>query len=399
MQRLRKATALCNAWGMAPVVLAAQQSASFEIRDSAGIRVVDNWRAVGESLLQASSPPILVLGADSDQPPHLFRVVGAVRLEGRSIVVANSGGHELLFFDSAGRYRTRVGRRGSGPGEFQMLSALRRWLGDTVLAFDTRLRRLSVFDAQGRHVRDVSLPLFAPLLPDLDGVFEDGALGLAQRAFQLAADGPARIERPLITLYRYNSGRRGFDSLVTVPGTEFVVAPVATSGTGAARFARQPREFGLSTVFSVDRSHVIVADNEHFQIRLHTPTGKLTHLIRRKHDPVRVSRADIARLRQERLARLRDPAVRALAEQEYLSRPGPRERLPAFEPKVLLDRQGHIWVADYHWPPDSPFVWSVFDSRGVLVATVRTPHDVEVIDAGEDYVLGIWGDPHGAEQL
>ena len=103
MQRLRKATALCIAWGMAPVVLAAQQSASFEIRDSAGIRVVDNWRAVGESLLQASSPPILVLGADSDQPPHLFRVVGAVRLEGRSIVVANSGGHELLFFDSAGR--------------------------------------------------------------------------------------------------------------------------------------------------------------------------------------------------------------------------------------------------------------------------------------------------------
>ncbi len=52
---------------------------------------------------------------------ELHEAVSSMRLSDDRIVVANAGSSELLFFDGSGRFLSKSGRRGGGPGEFQML--------------------------------------------------------------------------------------------------------------------------------------------------------------------------------------------------------------------------------------------------------------------------------------
>jgi len=92
----------------------------FAVVDSAGVRIATSaspqWpEGGGWSLAEA----ILDIGAAGNDPDHeLFRVLGAVRLPGGGVVVANSGSGELRFFAADGTLVRRVGRKGEGPGEF-----------------------------------------------------------------------------------------------------------------------------------------------------------------------------------------------------------------------------------------------------------------------------------------
>ncbi len=125
------------------------------VRDSAGIRIVDNiYPALeGESRWRLSSAPSLSIG----EVEPLYGVVGAVSLRDGRIVIADAGSKRLLYFDSDGAIITRVGGKGEGPGEFSNLADLRPLLEDSVAAFEGRPHSYSVFDPDGRFVRRVNL--------------------------------------------------------------------------------------------------------------------------------------------------------------------------------------------------------------------------------------------------
>lgn len=71
-------------------------------------------------------------------------VGGAVMIPPGGIAVAQPSEHLIRFFDSHGRDVGSVGARGSGPGEFAVISRIGT-LGDTIWAFDGRLRRFTLF--------------------------------------------------------------------------------------------------------------------------------------------------------------------------------------------------------------------------------------------------------------
>jgi hypothetical protein len=74
-------------------------------------------------------------------------------------------------------------------------------------------------------------------------MFDDGTIAMCQEAFGLGAEGPARIKRPLTTVYRFDTDRMQPQTLIRVPGLEFVVSEsVSRRGDRAAQFSRrQPR--------------------------------------------------------------------------------------------------------------------------------------------------------------
>jgi hypothetical protein len=67
--------------------------------------------------------------------------------------------HDVVprVFDSTGRFVRDIGRRGSGPGEVQAVSAVAPAGGDTVAFWDATLRRLSYFDGNGRFLKETRL--------------------------------------------------------------------------------------------------------------------------------------------------------------------------------------------------------------------------------------------------
>ena len=111
------------------------------------------------AILQLASGPSVEIGrASGDPSQELYRVSGAVRLADGRIVVANSGSSELRYFDSSGDYLKSVGRRGGGPGEFTGDLTLLPYHGDSLLVWDARLRRFSLFDFNGAFVRVLAMP-------------------------------------------------------------------------------------------------------------------------------------------------------------------------------------------------------------------------------------------------
>ena len=70
------------------------------------------------ALVQAT--PVLVIPNDSGNgQPWFLRVAGATRLSSGAIIVLDEYRPGILFFDSSGRFMRAVGRRGSGPNEFE----------------------------------------------------------------------------------------------------------------------------------------------------------------------------------------------------------------------------------------------------------------------------------------
>ena len=73
--------------------------------------------------------------------------------------------------------------------------------------------------------------------------------------------------------------------------------------------------------------------------------------------------------------------------------------MPALDRRALITPADQIWVAAFQWPDTEPFTWSVFSPDGVLLSIVRTPAGLEVTDAGDGWVLGVWRDALGIEQV
>ncbi|MCH7716498.1 MAG: hypothetical protein IH876_10235 [Gemmatimonadetes bacterium] len=91
------------------------------VRDSAGVRIVENvepqWTA--ETAWRLATEPLVDIGGGDIDEQQLFRVSGTLRLSDGRIVVANSGTHELRFYDAEETYLSSLGGEGGGPGEFQ----------------------------------------------------------------------------------------------------------------------------------------------------------------------------------------------------------------------------------------------------------------------------------------
>ena len=131
------------------------------VHDSAGITIVENSPPAPDSRLswEIGAQPSLSIGAvESGGADELFQVRDAIRLADGRIVIANSGSSELRVFNADGSHAGTWGRRGEGPGEFPARgpTAISLWPGDSIAASDEFRARLSLFDLNGAHGRDVA---------------------------------------------------------------------------------------------------------------------------------------------------------------------------------------------------------------------------------------------------
>jgi hypothetical protein len=95
--------------------------------------------------------------AEGEPALELHRAGDAVRLDDGRIVVANAGTSELRIFDSTGRYLRAVGRRGSGPGEYQGALGLTPAGRDSLIVYDAGSGRFSVLDQEGEYAGTLAI--------------------------------------------------------------------------------------------------------------------------------------------------------------------------------------------------------------------------------------------------
>ncbi len=357
------------------------------VRDSAGIQIVENTAPAwgdGEAWTVADSAMLDIGTLNGPAEYQLFRVLGATRLADGSIVVANSGTHQLRFFDEDGAYQREVGAEGEGPGEFTGLSWVGTFHGDSIAAWDFQLKRLSIFDPSSAFVRSSSPAELTGFLPLLQVMFDDGSYvatsGLNPGAVFASGSG---VRRDSLDYLYFAADGTLVDTIGRFPGQE---NRVVVSGT-SLNVSSLP--FGRETFTSTDGDHLYVATGDSYEISVYDRSGDLIRVIRTPTVRKTVTDADIAEYRSATLARITDPNELRREEQSLSEIPFPEEH-PALI-GMEVDSEGNIWVAEARPDGDTP-TWSVFDSQGRLLGQITTPKGFHVQEIGSDYILGTWAD-------
>ena len=380
------------------------RTGSAAARDSAGIAIVENgapaWAA--EDAWTVSPEPTLAIGVSEGDPDHeFFQVSGVTRLSDGSIVVANAGTQQLRYYAPDGSLKHSAGRKGGGPGEFQMLVTVLAVPGDTVLALDAMNRRLSLFDAAGRHVRDLGVADAVNPVPLLVvGRLRDGTY-LAQKPntrigpemLQRNA-GPARDSMYVLHL---DAAGAPTDTLGLFPGPQMDIQMLDFGGRSIPMPLMMP--FSPNTSVAAAGDHAYVGTSDTYEIGVYTPAGDLTRLIRRPHEPRAVTEAEVEEHRARLTEAIEGQANPFMAQfrDAYAKVPYP-ETMPAFG-ELLTDREGNLWVAEVTASDDAARRWSVFDRDGVWLGEVVTPARLSVREIGADYVLGHATDEQEVERV
>jgi hypothetical protein len=90
---------------------------------------------------------VVTIGGDSGDASFLS-VRSLLFAKDGTLLVVDDRSKELKAFDSAGSFLRRVGRTGSGPGEYRDPYSI-AWLGDTLALLDPRNARIELLDLQG----------------------------------------------------------------------------------------------------------------------------------------------------------------------------------------------------------------------------------------------------------
>ena len=380
-----------------------------EIRDSAGIRIVENERPPDGSRLgwRIGPEPSASIGElEGDEPYMLHEAWAATKLPGGRIVVANRGSGELRVFDAHGTHLATWGGQGEGPGEFVSLSLVAPWPGDSIVAWYSQGGRISIFDSDGNFGRSFSLES-----ADRASWLNTRPLAVRDNGTILAINEAEGADTAIVEI-RDGQGALSA-SLGTHPGREVIIDDrgVGMAGIRAVLYGRW-------LVTGLWGDLVVASPSNRYEIRAFGADGALARIVRRDHLFRAPTQADLDTYVERRMSsgrgRLPQPVLDDL--RESLPSTPLAETFPAFS-SVIGDAAGHLWVREYivsgEEPPAPPFVreydlpgearpaqlWTVFDPGGRVLGFIETPGALEIYEIGEDYILGHTTDDLGVEYI
>jgi len=341
------------------------------IRDSSGVRIVEY------STIKTSVPAFRItatlaeVGGLRDEPREEFDArtghESATRFSNGNIAVAEWS--TVRVVDSSGRFVRTVGRKGGGPGEVSgQIVRVCRLPGDSLLVISNN-RRISIFDASGKHVRTSSLRYEIAYSCGFGGSVLGIAPDTSVTAKNIAQDAALKARRVKLFSLTYDG-----------KGEQFI-------GT----FDAWMRPSVINDEFSaVQHGANIYADNgSRPEIKMYALNGKLKQIVRWRDSLAPVTPQLVEELTAGRFPRNTPATVRARIMTEFK----PRAFLPAYL-NFFADQTGRLWVKDY-WPQyrGNRYApgYTVFAPDGALLGRFVFPEDREgrlsVTDAGSNYVV------------
>ncbi|HEX7051745.1 MAG TPA: hypothetical protein VF188_16185 [Longimicrobiales bacterium] len=364
-------------------------------RDSAGITILayaEPDSASDERVQGVAGAPLFSIGGDS---LPLYDVIGPYLQESGGIVLGSAGLQSVLFFDSAGNLRRRVGGRGDGPGEYSGLTRLSVGPGDSVLAYDSRQRRATVYSGSGELVRTVSIAHPA------------GAMGLAYlaaltdgrmiAAFQQRVPATAGLSRDSVSLWILAPDGQGERALATFPGLFVHWGPHRLPGFPEAATIPVPVPLSGLTAVAGHGDSTYVATADRFTLTLLTPDG-VRRITRRPVVTPRITDHH----RELLFAALGDHAGMNGPEGELMKSLRGPENLPVFgtgplaarigqSPMIVTD-EGGVWLQPFAIGDSIDSAWQVYDSEGYYAGRIELPARFRPTAVRGDLVVGVYRD-------
>lgn len=374
------------------------------VRDSAGVAIVENHHPMlAADAWQLTPEPILSL-PDSVATGGLPYIRGARRLADGSILVA--AGSAVRWLDRDGHLVRTIAGEGQGPGEFRDISEL-LLRGDTViLSGFSNQRKLSLFDPEGRLIREEPLDLdrFRALgrwgecqslvLPDRSriGCQYDPSIPLSATNRRnhvdehgMSSPGPGLLRQ----LHRLYVTSPALDTAYAL-GIDIGIEQFGVDlGGGRETFITHPLHARTALASGGNPPRIAIATNPAWRVELWTTTGTLERVILLDHGRsattprMKTVGDSVMRLWELRNARDTIAAENALAQ---VSTP---DSLPGVL-SLAMDDQGFLAVTRGGlFVTGFAITIDFFDPAGRWLASADMPPRWRLLDFGEDYLLGV----------
>ena len=272
----------------------------------------------------------LVLGMDGNDPNQAFYGARAVDLDADgNLWVLDAGNHRIQVFSAEGDFVRSLGREGQGPGELEQPSQL-TIVADTVVVRAAR-RRLSLFDLDGEHLRDVQITdVTGSLLNFMPR--ENGTFIASRTEFDLSGEtiGSGGSVPGTFMVSEFSLEAQELLTYIELPREDLMI--LSADAKRPAAVARPSPSFGASRA-----GDLYVTTAEEYQVLALDPDAEPKWALRVAYVPEGLSEAIIERA-IESAQRRRPETTRS-----DLIWP---DRLPALS-HIAVDGHGHVYVYPY----------------------------------------------------
>jgi len=334
---------------------------------------------------------------DSDER-FFYGVADAIRLEDDAVAIVNQNTSEILLFDSTGALKRSIGRRGSGPGEFQDVNSLVLLNSDTIVAFDRQARKAVLFTGQGDFVDEFRIDGPEEASP-IGGAALIGALGRNQlllwsqampteREMNLPPNVPAGVpEVPFSVDLRGQSGL----TLGKFPGIDQWI----TDASGQA-VSYGPAPFGRRTWFGSLGDKAVVLRNTEPGFRVFRQDGTAHAFYHGAWDARKVTGRDRDRFMENWFTRLRQEPywakLRSMTEGAF----------PALTPyfrDAIVGTDAVVWIEPYESCCGDERLYLGYDSAGEAIGRLMLPARDRVLEIGNGVLIAARPQELGTETV
>jgi hypothetical protein len=337
--------------------------------------------ATSDALAEWTVDPVPLLDISDDNPGGevmLGEAVHVTRLPDGGVLVSDRALHALRSFNAEGQLVRAVGRKGTGPGEFEYIATAWR-CGDSLFVEDIGGGRVSV------HALDGTLRRAMPTAEFAGGT----------EAFSSACNADGRFVHHGWYPYREEQTGRQRNPvplwLASADGSDRVeFGEVAGPEYNAYGYGAGPALLGRTPQFAIGRRAVYVGTADSGVVQVFTLDGTPAGERRLPGSPRRATDADLERAK--RLDSMGQSALQQRQTREEWAFDTPPAFLPAYD-ALVVDADDFLWVRRHPAANEERVEWVVFTADGTHVATVALPALLTVHEIGRDYVAGIVQDP------
>ncbi|MGH7502893.1 MAG: hypothetical protein ACREL7_14295 [Longimicrobiales bacterium] len=343
--------------------------------------------------------PMFVAAEGGGEPLH--GISGAFLDRRDRLIIANGGAHEIVAVHLTDPGSPLVfGAEGRGPGEFATLTAIHAWQGDSILALDSELRRVTLFAPDGgvawvRDFPDIGSPpgvLATTTWPAVLGAFGDGSV-LLRSAPYLNGHG-ADSDTAYVQLFRWIPTYAIVDTLNTpIPWMEVARQGGRLVGPHFRAEATEVPVHDEAFVTGLGRGPALV---------VYGTDGNVLRHMEVRTDTQQVNDAVLGAYRDWLLARVPETAQDAIS-RRFDATPVAAQ-VPLFD-RLLFDELGRIWiqikgdqVQHYELDKRDPKKWQVHGEHG-LIGVITSPGPYQIVAIRNGMVVGIWRDTDGVETV
>ena len=355
--------------------------------DSLGVSV-RTWSHTPADVRELSidPTPLFQIGALDGDAHEVFGRITSLRMtEDGRIVVADEQAGALRTFSSTGEHLGSVGGLGEGPGEFNESAYVLGVSGDTIVAWDGRLQRISVF-ADGA---------FVETRPKAGEVILANPVLVGDRLFahsnnRLGGRPETGMNRPgvVVAVIDHDGEHR---SLFESPGHERHLDIQMSGGQIAAVAVFQPafaRGF-FFTAHGVTDPRILGGPNDRLELREWDADGVLRAVHRFPGLDRAITEDDVARARERIIERYEEPTARMSKELAALDATVP-ELHPAFD-RVRVDDASRIWLR--RSVAERVEEWLLLDVDGTEpIGRVVLPEGFTLLHVRGERLAGSWRD-------